>query len=115
VNDEADIVFNPAFTYSTSAEPNKFDIQGVLTHEIGHFIGLDHSALVSSVLVPFASPSQLDQRNLAYDDIAGVTEIYPRNSALPPNGQIRGLILSGTTPVFGANVVAVDANGTALV
>src|SRR5207249_8148431 len=76
VFDESDIAFNPAIEFSTSGESNKFDIQSVLTHEIGHFLGLDHSALVSSVMVPFGVPSQLDQRTLAYDDIAGVMEMY---------------------------------------
>jgi hypothetical protein len=113
--DESDIIFNPALDFSTSGEDNKFDIQSVLTHEIGHMLGLDHSALVSSVMVPFAAPSQLDQRTLAYDDIAAITEIYPKAGALPPSGQIQGVIRSGTAVVFGANVVAVDSEGTALV
>lgn len=115
VLDESDSVFSQMFSYSTSAEPNKFDIQGVLTHEVGHFLGLDHSGMVSSVMVPFGAISTLDQRNLSYDDIAGIVEIYPRASALPPVGQIRGTILAGTTRVFGAHVVAVGANGTAQV
>jgi len=113
--DESDIVLSQAFTYSTSAEANKFDIQGVVTHEIGHVLGLDHSGLVSSVMVPFAAVAQLDQRTLAYDDIAGAVEIYPRSSALQPVGAIRGTLLAGTIPVFGANIVALDANGTVLV
>jgi hypothetical protein len=111
---EADIVFNStAFSFSTSGETGKYDIQGVITHEIGHFLGLDHAAMVSSVMVPFAIPSQLDQRTLSYDDIAGVTEIYPRNP--PPSGKIQGSIQSGTGAVFGANVIAVDSSGTAVV
>lgn len=110
---EADIAFNPAFDFSTSADSGKYDIQGVITHEIGHFLGLDHAGLISSVMVPFSLPSQLDQRTLSYDDIAGVTEIYPKN--LPPLGQIQGSVKSGTAPVFGAHVVAVDINGTDVV
>src|SRR5207247_5378194 len=73
--DEADIAFNPAIDFSTSGETNKFDIQSVLTHEIGHLLGLDHSALVSSVMVPFGVPSQLDQRTLAHANAAGTTEM----------------------------------------
>ena len=115
VFDESDIIFNPAQQFSTSAEDNKFDIQGVLTHEIGHLLGLDHAGLVSSVMVPFAALSQLDQRTLAYDDIAAITEIYPKASAAPPVGQISGVIQSGGVGVFGAHVVAVDRDGTALV
>lgn len=112
--DESDIAFNPALAFSTSAETNKFDIQSVITHEIGHFLGLDHSALISSVMVPFGVPSQLDQRTLAYDDIAGVMEIYPNLSAMPPTGQIQGTVQSSTGGVFGAHVVAIDSTGTAV-
>src|SRR5262249_2898415 len=109
---EADIAFNPAFNFSTSAETAKYDIQGVITHEIGHFLGLDHAGLISSVMVPFSSASQLDQRTLSYDDIAGMMEIYPKN--LPPVGQIQGTIQSGSA-VSGAHVVAVDSGGSPVV
>lgn len=115
VFDESDIIFNTALDFSTSGEENKFDIHSVLTHEIGHLLGLDHSGLVSSVMVPFAASGQLDQRKLEYDDIAAIMEIYPRASAVPAVGEIRGTITSGTTNVFGAHVVAVDSDGTALV
>lgn len=115
VHDDADIVFNPALNFSTSGETGKFDIQAVAIHEIGHFLGLDHAGLISSVMVPFASLSQLDQRTLEYDDIAGVMDLYPGTSAAPALGVIQGTILAGTTPVFGAHVVAVDSGGTALV
>jgi hypothetical protein len=114
VIEEADILFNPTLQFSTSGEDGKFDIQGVLTHEIGHFLGLDHSALISSVMVPFASPSQLDQRTLAYDDIAGVSEIYPQASSTP-TGRIQGTVRSGNTAIFGASVAAINAEGTPIV
>ena len=112
VFEESDIAVNPLLNFSTSGEINKFDIQSVVTHEIGHLLGLDHSGLVSSVMVPFGVPSQLDQRTLAYDDVAGVTEIYPNPSAMPNAGRIRGKIQSSAGPVFGAHVVAVDGGGT---
>jgi len=113
--DEADIVFNPALEFSTSAEENKFDIQSILTHEVGHLLGLDHSVLASSVMQPFGVASRLDLRTLMHDDIAGVSEIYPRAGASANFGQIRGTIQSGTIPVFGAHVVAVNSEGTPVV
>src|SRR5579884_576047 len=42
---EADIAVSTSAQLSTSAEPGKYDLQSVLTHEVGHFIGLDHSGL----------------------------------------------------------------------
>jgi hypothetical protein len=111
-SDESDIIFSPTLQYSTSGETNKFDIQSVLTHEIGHLLGLDHSGLLSSVMVPFGATGQVHQRTLAYDDIAGVSEIYPVPSAQASFGQIRGSVMNGVSPVFGAHVVAVDQAGT---
>jgi Matrixin/IPT/TIG domain len=112
---EADIALSTAVSFSTSGDPGKYDLQSVLTHEIGHFLGLDHSALVSSVMTPYGRVGQLDQRTLTYDDIAGVTQLYPNSSAIASFGSISGTILAGPTPVFGAHVVALDANGTPLV
>ena len=112
---EADIALNTSVAFSTSGEAGKYDIQSVLTHEAGHFLGLDHAGLLSSVMTAYGTPSQLDQRTLAYDDMAGVTEIYPNPSAIASLGGLAGTISAGGTPVFGAHVVALDANGTPLV
>ena len=112
LSDESDIVFSPSLQYSTSGEAGKFDIQSVLTHEIGHLLGLDHSGLLSSVMVPFGATGQIHQRTLTYDDIAGVSEIYPVAGAQASVGQIRGSLMNGASPVFGAQVVAVDQTGT---
>jgi len=112
LSDESDILFSPSLQYSTSGEAGKFDIQSVLTHEIGHLLGLDHSGLLSSVMVPFGATGQIHQRTLTYDDIAGVSEIYPVAGTQASVGQIRGSLMNGASPVFGAHVVAVDQTGT---
>lgn len=112
---EADIVFNPAFRFSTTIEPGRFDVQGVMTHEIGHLLGLDHSGMVSSVMTPFGAIGVPDQRVLSYDDIAGIREVYPLPLLRPIVGMVSGRVLSGDQPVFGAHVVIADASGTALV
>jgi hypothetical protein len=44
---EADIFFNSAFAWSTSAggESGRFDVETIALHEIGHLNGLGHSAI----------------------------------------------------------------------
>ena len=112
--EESDIAFNPNHEFTTSGEPGRFDIQSVLTHEVGHLLGLDHSGLISSVMGPFASPDQTDQRVLMYDDIAGITQIYPASGAQEV-GSIEGRVQVNGVDIFGAHVVAIDSNGTPLV
>lgn len=107
---EADIAFSTSVDFSTSGEPGKYDIQSVATHEIGHLLGLDHSALLSSVMSPYGAAGQLDERTLSYDDMAAVTWLYPNGL----DSSITGTITSGGLAIFGAHVVALDTNGNAV-
>jgi hypothetical protein len=109
---EADIALSTSLNFSTSAEAGKYDIQSVVTHEVGHLLGLDHSALLSSVMSPYPAPGQLDQRTLSYDDMAGLSEFYSQSSDFSTLGAIGGIVTLGGNGVFGAHVVAVDSNGT---
>ena len=77
---EADMQFNPSemFSTNTPTPADRFDIQAIATHEIGHFIGLDHSTQISSTMFPFSIHGVNYARSVALDDIAGVSSIYPR-------------------------------------
>jgi hypothetical protein len=107
---DADIVFNGAdFHFSTSLAPGTYDIQDIATHEIGHFLGLDHTGVYGATLIPFAFPAETRLRSLAEDDRAGVRTIYAtgRNGALTGAVMIEGP--SGPVGVNGAHVVAANA------
>lgn len=108
---EADIALSTSVNFSTSGDPGKYDIQSVVTHEVGHLLGLDHSGLLSSVMTPFPATGQLDQRTLSYDDMAGAALLYPQDSDVTNLSAIGGTITLGGNGVFGAHVVAVDGNG----
>jgi hypothetical protein len=79
---EADIVINPRQRFSTDGSPGTYDLESTLTHELGHLLGLDHSAEPGSVMregQPINDPSirsPLNGRNLGVDDRAGARALY---------------------------------------
>ena len=130
---ESDIFINSQFDWSVApgGEPGRFDLQSTLTHEIGHFLGLGHSALGETELRPgggrrviasgavmfpiaFSAGSTAD-RALQADDIAGVSDLYPGTGFRDESGSVQGTVLLEGRPVFGAHVVAYDPATGALV
>lgn len=53
------------------------DLESVLTHELGHFLGLGHSDVRDAVMRPRYDPSEDDLRLLHSDDIQGICAVYP--------------------------------------
>jgi predicted Zn-dependent protease len=110
---DADIIFDPGRDFSTdSTTPaDKYDLEAVLTHEVGHLLGLDHSAILSSTMFPRISVGSSLARALSADDLAGVASIYPSSTYLA-RGSISGTVrLTSNATVYGAVVVAVNSSG----
>lgn len=95
---DADIEFNEEhFNFAVLDGPSaldpRMDIQNVATHEVGHFIGLDHSTADQYVgssshrqATMFAQTfaGEVARRTLDDDDIQGACEIYPAESQSTP-------------------------------
>jgi hypothetical protein len=133
---DADIYFDPtdaqvafATPAALPASPKAYDLESVLTHELGHFLGFSHSAVWSAMMYPYAPaagtfngprPSaQQSDAPLADDDRTGLRILYPDPTDAVDIGVISGRILPanplslplsppGQTGIFGAHVVAVD-------
>ena len=140
---DADIYFNPSdssTTYATpqalAANPKAYDLESLLMHEFGHFLGFSHSAVWSAIMFPFAPAhgtfsgtrptSQQPDAALGEDDRTGLRVLYSDPADTVHLGSISGRILPanplalaasppGVTGVFGAQVVAVDAASGAVV
>lgn len=137
---DCDIVMNErlyAFSTTTPANPNQvlgpgtYDLGEIATHEMGHCIGLDHSAVAGrfgtsglqvsgfssgdftyqATMYPFGTRT-IQGRSLSQDDISGASFIYPNSTLTSTTGTISGRVLNGGTfdRVKGAHVVAVSTS-----
>jgi predicted Zn-dependent protease len=78
VND-ADVYTNTAVALYSSREAGcsaEYDIDGIMTHEVGHVIGLGHSSVAGATMYPSVSACNTSPRSLAADDIAGRDDLY---------------------------------------
>ncbi|HZR83295.1 MAG TPA: matrixin family metalloprotease [Candidatus Binatia bacterium] len=110
---DADIVFNTGVPFTTSAEPeiDRYDLQAIATHEIGHLIGLEHSGLVRATMVPYSERGESHGRTLSSDDAIAAALLYPEGDFLARTGAIEGRVTVGGAPVFLAHVVAATVSG----
>ncbi len=77
---DADVEFNSAthdFSTSTPPKPNHTDLLNTLVHEVGHFIGLDHTPVSEATMYASAAEGETKKRTLEQDDIDGICHIYP--------------------------------------
>lgn len=120
----ADIFINSIFEWSvaTGGDSTKFDLESVMTHEVGHLLGLGHSAIGETepvsgggrrvlgkraVMFPIAyGRGSIQDRTLEADDIAGITDIYGNSQANRDLGAIAGRVTLNGAGVFGAHVLA---------
>ena len=129
---ESDIFFNSTFAWSVSESgtAGRFDIESIAVHEIGHLLGLSHSALgetelisggrrviaAETVMFPIAfSAGNTSDRELKADDIAGLSDIYGTSAFTRQSGSISGRVTKSGAGVIGAHVIAFNPRTQKLV
>jgi hypothetical protein len=98
---EADIQIDP------SVVPAGYNLQLLVEHEIGHFLGLDHSGVLSSVMYPFVGHGGL--ASLDSDDRVAIANLYPDGNAA--GATMTGKVTGDNGGIFAAQVVALNDNG----
>ena len=79
---DTDIYINGVhFMWTTSDLVVHTDLQNMLTHEIGHFAGLDHSEHLDATMFAQTTPRELEKRTLHSDDESGLQFLYPNPDA----------------------------------
>ncbi|MGH9717460.1 MAG: matrixin family metalloprotease [Candidatus Acidiferrales bacterium] len=126
---------------ATTEGQGAYDLESLLTHELGHWFGLDHSAVWRAIMFPYAPPpghflgarptAQAPDAQLSDGDRAGIRMLYPDPNDVVDVGAIRGRVLpanpfalatipppyagASVTGIYGAHVVAVDSDSGAVI
>ena len=105
---EADVLVNDVttdmFDFSVVSTEQNY-LGNVITHELGHFLGLGHGQVVGSTMFYALSKGQYQ---VADDDKAGLYSTYPNSNS--QMGTLSGTIVGGKSLalVFGAHVQALS-------
>jgi len=138
-NIESDIIISSDYPWATDGSQNAYDIQSVLTHELGHSLCLENlydSGDSDKIMYGYASLGEI-RRVLDQDSIDGITYLYPgpvgyiSATTIPASGDIyidgadkgkgswNGYVLAGSHlvsfgPVLGYNKPAAQVQTVAL-
>jgi hypothetical protein len=89
--------------WSIGAVAGAFDVETVALHEIGHILGMAHSAVPGAVMFPTVSPN-FRLVALTADDVTGIQSLYG-GSAPAPAPPFPGRLLRFPPVLSGADVI----------
>ncbi|MGI8742565.1 MAG: matrixin family metalloprotease [Bryobacteraceae bacterium] len=105
---DSDIILNPAVKFSTTLQPNSYDLQSVLTHEFGHALGANHATITSATMFYKMQLQDNSKAQLKPDDASFAADVYPGPGAIEAYGLITGTATKDGVALPGAAVVAAD-------
>lgn len=100
---EADIQIDPGVL------AGNYNVQQVVEHEVGHLLGLDHSAVLSSMMYPYVGFNGVP--SLDSDDRIAIANLYPKAAPPGPGATLTGRVLGDNGGIYAAQVVALNENG----
>ncbi len=106
VHDDAGNLIDADIQIDASLPTSNYNLQELVAHELGHALGLDHSAVLSATMYPWIAPNVTTP--LDSDDRIAIATIYPRSET---GATLQGHISGVDGAIFAAQVVAVNADG----
>jgi hypothetical protein len=113
---DADMEINATvpLTLTDPVPQGGYDLQSIITHESGHFLGMAHSGDIHATMFAVYTPGDTTLRTLAADDIAGLCSIYQPDGlrAVDPQVAAGGGVLEGScdpTPRHGFSAQCAQA------
>ncbi len=92
---DADIELNHAYNEFTVVDQDVvYDLQSILTHEIGHFIGLDHTPDYTATMNAAYEKGTISLRTLEIDDEEALCAAYPASRQVACDPDPRGQFAS---------------------
>ncbi len=90
------------------AGTNPVDLQGVMTHEFGHALGLDHSTIPGATMGTVTANAGLDLRSIEPDDRAGLEFLYGALDPAKPVIETYEFTATGTLRLVGSGFHPTD-------
>ncbi|MCD8535151.1 MAG: matrixin family metalloprotease [Verrucomicrobia bacterium] len=112
---ESDIVLNAVdFTWRTTPAGFQFRtamIEPAMLHELGHFLGLAHSAFAGASMYFQSSFTESLASGLSLDEVLFARDVYGTAGSRQRLSRVRGVLSGPTGPAIGARVVLEDPLG----
>ncbi len=98
---EIDVMMSNVAKWSTDGTPsrNQYEVEAVLTHELGHSQGLAHTVVTDATMYPFISKADVGPATLEHDDLISIALLYGNSSFPGPYAQFQGGVVRGGTGV----------------
>lgn len=113
---EADIALNPAVEFSDDGSFGTYDLESTFAHEVGHLLGLAHSAVISATMQPRQAKNGLyglpafTERSLSAADINAVRALYSDQMYSSISGRLTTNTAGRARSISGAQMFAEDVS-----